>query len=346
MVKKQTFEKFVNLHWGHNRVLFLNTFSLDSWWHFYWGSCLKTTLGLEKLKDKGRGVAGMQGVCSLHLNQINLYESWILPSIILLQVTHKGVRWKNLLIFLPVVDMNAKDKGRHGLAHLTQLFAIRKDGSYQRRAFTKSFIAWATSTYRSVPRTTSCTTCCSLTSVLLPPARHRWTHPCRQLYRQSQQSSPRVNGDGACRGGTVRMYFILLLFQHSNFPSYPCWSTLSWGLFWKTAFVKAGMGLSLSWFSFFCLWFKEQWFAVTRGQQKKPLLAQTHSQSNIVTDILQISSWRVLIQYKGLLALCFILALSFSFYATKVSFSILNQVESDHLDSSIEGEISKISVST
>lgn len=36
--------------------------------------------------------------------------------------------------------MNAKEEGRHGLAHLTQLLASRKDGRYQRCAFTKSFI--------------------------------------------------------------------------------------------------------------------------------------------------------------------------------------------------------------
>lgn len=166
----------------------------------------------------------------------------------------------------------------------------------------------------------------SLTSVLLPPSHQRWTHPGRQLYRQSQHSSPRVSADETCRGGTVRMYFIPLLFLCNSFPSYPCWSILSGGLFWKTVFFKAGLGLSFSWFSFFCLWFKEQWFAITRGQKKKPLLAQTHSHSNIVTDILQIPGWSIHIQCKGLLALCFILAFSCSFYATKVPFSILNQV--------------------
>lgn len=249
------------------------------------------------------------------------------------------------MIFLPIVDVNAKQEGSYGLAHLIQLLAIRKSGRFQRWPLQRALYSpWVTSTCSSVPRKTSCTTCCSLTSILLPPAHHRWTHPCRQLYWQSQQSSPRVRGDEACRGGTVGMYFTLLLFPCNKFPSYPCWSTLSWEFFLKIVFFKAGMGLSFSWFPFFCLWFKDSWFAITRGQKKKPLLAQTHSHSKIVTDILQISGWSILFQYKELLALCLILAFSFSFYATKVPFSILNQVE--NLDSSIEGEISKISVST
>lgn len=99
---------------------------------------------------------------------------------------------------------------------------------------------WVTTTYSTVPRTTHCTSCCSLASVLLPAARHRWTHPCRQLYWQSQHSSPRVSADEACRGGTVRMYFILPLCNNS--PFYPCWSTLSWGLFWKTVFFQSRHG--------------------------------------------------------------------------------------------------------
>lgn len=198
-------------------------------------------------------------------------------------------------------------------------------GVHLQRALHES--ARVTLTYSSVPRTTSRTPCCSLTSVLLPPAHHRWTPPCRQLYWQSQQSSPWVSGDEACRGGTVRMYFTLLLFLCNNFPSHPCWSTLLWGLFWKTGFFKAGVGLSFSRFSFFCLWFKGQWFAIIRGQKKKPLLAQPHSHSNIVIDIVQVSGWSILIQYKRLLTLCFNLAFSCVFYATKVPFSILNQVE-------------------
>lgn len=36
--------------------------------------------------------------------------------------------------------------------------------------------------------------------------------------------------------------------------------------------------------SCFCLWMQGQWFAITRAQKKKPLLAQTHSHSNSVTE--------------------------------------------------------------
>lgn len=193
---------------------------------------LKTTLGPETLQDKGRGVAGIEGVCSLHLHQMYLYEPWVLPSAILLPVTHKGVRKKNCWYSFQLLTWMQKRKEDmvwhtwHNCWPAEKMGDIR--GVHLQRAL---YSTWVTTTYSTVPRTTPCTPCCSLTSVLLPPARHRWTHPCRQLCWQNQHCSPGLSEDEACRSGTVRMYFILPLFLWNNSPSYPCWSILSWESF-------------------------------------------------------------------------------------------------------------------
>lgn len=43
------------------------------------------------------------------------------------------------LVFLPLSAISEKGERSRGLAHLTQLVAIRKDWRYHRWAFTKSF---------------------------------------------------------------------------------------------------------------------------------------------------------------------------------------------------------------
>lgn len=179
---------------------------------------------LKNSKTKAEEWAGIQGLWSLYLNKIYLYESWVLLSVVLLPVTHKSVRWKHCWYSFQLLTWMQKRK-EDMLWHAWQnCWPSEKMGNIRGVHLQRAlYSTWVTTTYSTVPRT-SCSPCCSLTSVLLSPACHRWIHSCRQLYWQSQHSSARVSGDEACRGGTVRIYFILPLFLCHYSLSYPCWS--------------------------------------------------------------------------------------------------------------------------
>lgn len=155
-----------------------------------------------------------------------------------------------------------------------------------------------TLTRSSIPRTTSHTRWHSLISVLLPHACHRWSLPSRQLYWQSQLSGPRVSGDEACRGGNSEGILHTASCSYCNgFPAYPCWSSLSSG----RVFFKAGLGLLFSQSSFFAYECKHRDLQSWERRRKSRFWPRPIPTQVLSLNILWISGWSSLMQWKGYL---------------------------------------------
>lgn len=203
-----------------------------------------------------------------------------------------------------------------------------------------------TLTRSSAPRTTSRTPWCSRIPVLLPAVCHRHGLPRDSFTGRASvavRERVEVNLAEMVQSGHAS-YCLLFLLQQLPSLSVLIRSIMT-AFLEERVFFKAGTGLSFPLaFAYEC---KDSDLQSQEHRRKSRFWPRPIPTQTLSLNILWVSGWSSLMQLKRLLALCFSLAFSYIFYAaTKAPFSILNQVENHHLDSSVKDEISKISIST